>query len=106
VDKDLVLPATGTSGPVETLFVVASTDMEQVGILMDRIRDQIGTLPRLKAGGSLRVTAEKIPAPPAADPRTLEQQVWGIADYVSEVVQQGLGSKENFTEKENHENAH
>jgi signal transduction histidine kinase len=106
VDKDLVLPATGTSGPVETLFVVASTDMDQVGILMDRIRDQIGTLPRLKAGGSLRVTAEKIPAPPAADPRTLEQQVWGIADYVSEVVQQGLGSKENFTEKENHENAH
>jgi len=106
VDKDLVLPATGTSGPVETLFVVASTDMEQVGILIDRIRDQIGTLPRLKAGGSLRVTAEKLPAPPAADPRTLEQQVWGIADYVSEVIQQGLGSKENFTEKENHENAH
>jgi signal transduction histidine kinase len=106
VDKDLVLPATGTSGPVETFFVVASTDMDRVGILMDRIRDQIGSLPRLKAGGTLRVTAEKIPDPPAADPRTLEQQVWGIADHVSEVIQQGLGSKENFTEKENHENAH
>jgi len=48
VDKDLVLPATGTSGPVETFFVVASTDMERVGILMDRIRDQIGSLPRLE----------------------------------------------------------
>jgi signal transduction histidine kinase len=106
VDKDLVLPATGTSGPVETFFVVASTDMERVGILMDRIRDQIGSLPRLKAGGTLRVTAEKIPVPPAADSRTLEQQVWGIADYVTEVVQQGLGSKQNFTAKENHENAH
>jgi signal transduction histidine kinase len=106
VDKDLVLPATGTSGPVETFFVVASTDMERVGILMDRIRDQIGSLPRLKAGGTLRVTAEKIPVAPAADSRTLEQQVWGIADYVTEVVQQGLGSKQNFTAKENHENAH
>ena len=105
VDKDLVLPATGTSGPVETLFVVASTDMQQVGILMDRIRDQIGSLPRLKSGGTLRVTAEKIPTPSAADPSILEQQVWGIADYVTEVVQQGLGSKQNFTEKENHENA-
>jgi signal transduction histidine kinase len=106
VDKDLVLPPTGTSGPVETFFVVASTDMERVGILMDRIRDQVGSLPRLKAGGTLRVTAEKIPIPPAGDPRTLEQQVWGIADYVTEVVQQGLGSKQNFTAKENHENAH
>jgi hypothetical protein len=80
--------------------------MEQVSILMDRIRDQIGSLPRLKAGGSLRVTAEKIPAPPATDVRIVEQQVWGIADYVTEVIQQDLGSKENFSEKEKHENAH
>jgi len=106
VDKDLVLPVTGTSGPVETFFVVASTDMERVSILMDRIRDQIGAIPRLKAGGTLRVTAEKIPDPPAADARTLEQQVWGVADYVTEVIQHGLGSKQNLTEKENHENAH
>jgi hypothetical protein len=105
VDKDLVLPATGTSGPVETFFVVASTDMERVGILMDRIRDQIGSVPRLKAGGTLRVTAEMIPAPPADDPGILEQQVWGIADYVTQVIQEGLGSKHNFTQKENHENA-
>src|SRR4029077_7310580 len=103
VDKDLVLPATGTSGPVETFFVVASTDMERVGILMDRIRDQIGSLPRLKADGTLRVTAQKSPVPPASDTSIMEQQVWGIADYVTEVIQKGLGSNQNFTEKENHE---
>ncbi len=45
VDKDLVLPPMGTSGPVETFFVVASSDMERVGIMMDRIRDQVGSLP-------------------------------------------------------------
>ncbi|MGA6988323.1 MAG: hybrid sensor histidine kinase/response regulator [Terriglobales bacterium] len=105
VDKDLVLPVTGSSGPVETLYIVASTHMEQVSILMDRIRDQIGSLPRMKTGGTLRVTAEKIPGPPAADSRTLEQQVWGIADYVTGIIQLGLGNKQDFTEKERHKNA-
>jgi len=105
VDKDLVLPPMGTSGPVETLFVVASTDMEGVSIMMDRIRGQVGALPQLKASGILRVTAEPIPGPPPADPRTLEQQVWGAADYVTAIIQQGLWSKHNFTEKEN-KNAH
>ena len=106
VDKDLVLPAMGTSGPVETFFVVASTDMESVSIMMDRIREQLGALPKLKASGTLLVTAEAIPVAPAADPRPLEQQVWGVADYVTEIIQQGLWSKANFTEKENRENAH
>jgi hypothetical protein len=106
VDKDLVLPRMGTNGPVETFFVVASTGMNRVGIMMDRIRDQIGALPKLKASGILRVTAEKVPGCPAADPRTLEQQVWGVADYVTGIVQQGLGNQPNFTEKENHKNAH
>ncbi len=106
VDKDLVLPPTGASGPVETFFVVASTDMERVVILMDRIRDQVGALLKLKASGTLRVTAEIIPAPSAAESKTLELQVWGVADYVAEIVQQSLVSKQKLNEKENHENAH
>ena len=101
VDKDLVLPPMGTSGAVKTFFVVASTDMERVGTMMDRIRDQVGALPQLKASGTLRVAAEPIPGPPTADARTLEQQVWGVADFVTEAIQQGLWSKQNFTEKEN-----
>jgi hypothetical protein len=104
VDKDLVLPRMGTSGTAETFFVVASTDMTRVRIMMDRIRDQVGALPKLKASGLLRVTAEPIPGPFAADPRTLEQQVWGVADYVTGIVQQGLGNQQNFTEKENRKN--
>jgi len=93
VDKDLVLPPMETSGADETFFVVASTDMEKVNIMMERIRDQVGGLPKLKSSGTLRVTAETIPGPPVADPRTLEQQVWGVADFVTELVQQGLRSK-------------
>jgi hypothetical protein len=96
----------GAASPVETFFVVASTDMEHVSILMDRVRSQVGALPQLKASGILRVTAEAIPAAPAADPRTLEQQVFGVADYVTEIIQQGLWSRHDLTEKENHKNAH
>jgi hypothetical protein len=35
------------------------------------------------------------------DPRTLEQQVWGIADSVMEIIQRDLWNKQNFIEKEN-----
>ena len=93
VDKDLVLPPMETSGAGETFFVVASTNMEKVNIMMERIRDQVGGLPKLKSSGTLRLTAEAIPGPPAADPRTLEQQVWGVADSVTELIQQSLRSK-------------
>ena len=105
VDKDLVLPPMASSGPVETFFVVASTDMERVGIMMDRIRGQVGALPQLQASGTMRVAAEPVPALPAADPRTLEQQIWGVADYVTGIIQQDLWSGHNFNEKENQENA-
>lgn len=105
VDKDVVLPPTGSNGPIQTFFVLASTDMEKVTILMDRIRDQVGKLPLLKASGTMRLIAEKVPLSPVADPRTLEQQVWGVADYVTEVIQQGIWNKPSFTEKENQINA-
>jgi len=56
----------------------------------------------LKASGTLLVTAEEIPRPPAADPRTLEQQVWRVADYVTDMIQQDLRRGQHFIEKENH----
>lgn len=105
VDKDLVLPPMETSGADETFFVIASTGIEKASIMLDRIREQVGGLPKLKASGTLRVTAEAIPGAPAFDSRTLEQQVWGIADYATEIIQQGLRSRQQFIEKENHNNA-
>jgi phosphoserine phosphatase RsbU/P len=93
VDKDLVLPPLGTSGPIESFFVVASTGMDRVGIMIDRIREQVGSLPKLKAMGGLEVSAEPVPGGFADDARTLEQQVWGIADRVSEMIQECLASK-------------
>jgi signal transduction histidine kinase len=92
VDRDLVLPPTGSSGPVETFFVVASTNLEKGSILMDRIREQVGALLKVKDSGSLRVTAEMIPTL-VVDSKTLEQQVWSVADHVTSIIQNGIGSK-------------
>ena len=100
VDKDLVLPPMGASGSEETFYVVASMEMEKVSVLMDRIQQQLATLPHLKASGTMRVTAEMIPVPVADDPRTLEQQVWGIADCIKEIIQTGLWNQHALSEKE------
>jgi hypothetical protein len=35
----------------------------------------------------------------------LEQQVWGVADYVTDIIQQDLRRGQHFIEKENHQNA-
>jgi Histidine kinase-, DNA gyrase B-, and HSP90-like ATPase len=93
LDKDLVLPAMGTSGAMETFFVVASTDMARVGIMMDRIREQIGGLPKFDTSGTLQVTAAPVPGAFTGDSRTLEQQVWGIADHIGEMIQHTLGDR-------------
>jgi hypothetical protein len=97
----------GNNGSAETLFVVASTDMEGVNIMMNRIREQMSELPLLRSGGgTLRVTADPVPARAASDPRTLEQQVWGVSDCVTEMIMHGLGCKSNSKEEENYEHAH
>jgi signal transduction histidine kinase len=105
-DRHLSLPPVETSGAKETLFVIVSTDMSNAEVIVKRIRDQVGALLTLKAGGSLQVTVEIIPNPPAADPGTLEQQVHGLADYVTQVIQQRLESEQEFAAKETHENAY
>ena len=101
VNKDLVLPPMERNSGAETFFVVASTGMEGVKIMIERIREQLEALPKLKASGTLQVTAEAIPGPQSADARTLEQQVWGVADSVNDIIQSGFSRKHNSIEKEN-----
>ena len=97
----------GNNGTAETLFVVASTDMAGVNIMMERIREQMNTLPLLQAGGgTLRVTADSLPARVASDARTLEQQVWGVSDCGTEMILHGLGCKSNSKQEESREYAH
>jgi signal transduction histidine kinase len=107
VDKDLVLPAMGKSGPEETFFVVASTDMEHVQIMLTRVGEQLGALPQLKAAGTALVTAQPVVTESLfmgspKMPITLEGQVQAVADRVTEMIKQQLAAKPSFTPKETH----
>jgi sigma-B regulation protein RsbU (phosphoserine phosphatase) len=106
LDRHLFLPPMETSDAKETFFVIVSTDTCNAKVMVTRIRDQVGALLTSQASGSLRVTAEMMRRSPAADPRTLEQQVCAVADYVAQVIQQSLGSRQDFTSTERQENAY
>jgi hypothetical protein len=105
VDKDLVLPAMAATGVAETFYVVASTDMERVPIMMARIQNQIGALAQLKASGTVHVTAKPILLESAAQEEGLEQQVQRVTDRVTEMVMLDLGCKPSFTTKEKNQYA-
>jgi signal transduction histidine kinase len=90
LDKDLVLPPMTTSGPEQTFFVVASTDLAHAEIMMTRIREQLAKLEELEASGDVSVSASEIPLPPA-DGERLEKQVAKVADRVTEMARTALG---------------
>jgi len=105
VDKDLVLPPMGSNGAEENLFVVASTDMRRVEIMLARIRGQLESYAELKAAGAVRVTAEPLALPSAIETQSSEQQVQQVADLVTERIMHDLGCKQNFPLKESPQNA-
>ncbi len=100
VDKDLVLPAMASGSPAETFFVVASTDMARVEIMLTRIREQLGSVPQLKNNGTLRVTARPVSLQGAVEAKTLDLQVQRVADEVTELAMQELGCRYGLKEKE------
>ncbi len=93
LDKDLVLPPMGTSSAAETFFVVASTDMPQVGIMTARIREQLERMPDFKTKCSLSIVAAPIELPPAVPSQSLDQQIQTVADHVTAMVTTGMQRK-------------
>jgi len=104
IDKDLVLPAMATNGPEDTFYVVASTDMKHVDIMIARIVEQIGVLTRVKSTGTVRACARPVEYS-AMPEKTLEQQVAQVADAVTELVLNDLRTMNGFNPKENYANA-
>ena len=105
VDKDLVLPAMSKSGPEETFFVVASTDMEHADIMLTRVNEQLGALAQLKATGTVQVTARPVGLEASfmesgETPMKLEGQVQAVADRVTEMIKQQIAGKPGFMPKE------
>ena len=95
LDKDLVLPPMASAGPEQSFFVVASTDLARAEIMMTRIREQLGKLPALKAGGEVEVTSTAIPVPDRDAGQTQEEQVQEVADRVTEMARAALRTKQS-----------
>jgi len=93
VDKDLVLPPMGGLANVETVYVVASTDMERVTIMLRRIQEQLKTIPQLEISGKVEVTAEALEVPANASAQDLDQQVQALATRVQETILAGLAAQ-------------
>jgi hypothetical protein len=88
VDKDLVLPPIASTGVTESVYVVASTDMERVPIMLQRIETQLKSVEQLGAAGKAKVGALALgPVPMAAD-QTVEQQLQAIAQQVQEAIRE------------------
>jgi signal transduction histidine kinase len=91
VDKDMILPVTGTVGGSETFLVAASTDLERAEIMMKRIREQLEAGNSFKAAGLLQVSATAVELP-LLEEGTLEALVQTTADRITEMAKQTLGA--------------
>jgi signal transduction histidine kinase len=94
LDKDLVLPPMGTSGAAETFFVVASTDLQQSGIMIARIREQLERVPELKSKCTLTITVASVELPSASPDESLQEQVQAVSDRVSEMILTNMERKQ------------
>ncbi len=90
LDKDLVLPTMTSPGPDQTLFVVASTDLERAEIMMTRIRGQLGKLEDLNTCGTFEVSAIEVPLSDVPKESSLEEQVRVVANQVTTLTQNAL----------------
>lgn len=94
LDKDLVLPPMGSTGPAETFFVVASTDMQRSGIMTTRIREQLERIVDLKNKATLTIITKPVEFLRAPEGANLEAQVEHVADRVTEMVMKALGKEQ------------
>jgi signal transduction histidine kinase len=92
LDKDLVLPPIGATGAAETFFVVASTDIQRVGVMTIRIREQLERLADIKTKASLALATFPI-EPPLTAGQNLEEQVESVAQCVNGMIMKILGNE-------------
>jgi signal transduction histidine kinase len=93
LDKDLVLPPMGAGGPVQTFFVVASTDMERSAIMTTRIRAQLEKIPGVISKGTLAIEAQPIDLPTADPAPSVQDQIEAVAASVCSMITRNLGGQ-------------
>jgi hypothetical protein len=93
LDKDLVLPPMGTSGNSEAFFVVASTDLQRSGIMTTRIREQLERIDHLKEKCTVSITTVPIELDRNLADESLDGQVGGVAECVTQMIFRSLERK-------------
>ena len=93
LDKDLVLPFIGASGQEQTLYVVASTDLDHSAIMIDRIRGQFEKIEELRLAGDFEIRACEIPLPDTGSANSLAQQVQAVADRITVMTRAATDSE-------------
>jgi Histidine kinase-, DNA gyrase B-, and HSP90-like ATPase len=86
LDKDLVLPPMGTSGTTETVFVVASVDLQRSGNMTTRIREQLERVADLKTKCTLTITTLPVELPSGPMGETVEEQIQTVAACVTQMI--------------------
>jgi len=80
-----------STGPAQTYFVVASTDMQHVPIMMARIRGQLEKLEELNTQAEFELAALEIPLSDLPREHSLQQQVEKVAEIVTIMTQAAMG---------------
>jgi signal transduction histidine kinase len=99
VDKDLVLPPMASAGFTDTIYVVASTDLLRVPIMLSRIEEQMGALKPLQTYGTVKLSAEPLEGIAVSAAQTLEQQIQAVARRVEETILTGVAQPQPIAEK-------
>jgi signal transduction histidine kinase len=86
VDKDIVLPALGNTGPNETFVIVASTDEKRADILRQRIQGQLNSCAELKNNSAFKIAILPVDLPSPAAGQSLLSSVQKVADDINEAV--------------------
>jgi len=85
-DKDLVLPPVEAAGTTNTFFIVASTDLNESGVMTTRIREQLEHVLDLKAKCRLTIVTTQINLPSTGTEQNLQQHVQAMADQVTGMI--------------------
>lgn len=89
-ETDLVLPPMATPGPEQAFFAVISADEKRRQVLAGRLREQLGHIPELAAGGTFAVTLQPIAGLQLEAEAPLEMRVHELAQLITEMVRTGL----------------
>ena len=89
-ETDLVLPPMAMPGPEQGFFAIISADEKRRQVLAGRLREQLGRIPELSAGGTFAVSLQPV-AETALEPgASVEQKAVELAQIVTTMIRTGL----------------